>query len=255
MNEPLPRVTYPRMSLDQQRDFLTGLVQRSRHDASSATPPPVIVFDLDGTLMDNRPRSAAILREIGEMWAMRHPEHAARLQTTTPDSLAYLLGDSLRLLGITAAELVAEAEAYWKSRFFRDEHLVHDVAIDGSVAFARDCYQAGATLVYLTGRDLPHMGLGTFRSLRDLGYPIGVAGTEVILKPNAEMPDEAFKRMVAPQLRRIGKVIAAFDNEPGNCNAFLEAYPQCASVLVDTQHMPGAPALLDGVHVIATFVR
>ena len=255
MTEAPSRVVYSRKSNSEQRDFLQDLVERSRHDAASGAPPPVLVFDLDGTLMDNRPRSAAILREIGALWSSRHPDAAERLRGASPDSLAYLLKDSLRLLGVTAHELVAEAEEYWKSRFFKDEHLVHDVAIEGAVDFARDVYGRGATLVYLTGRDLPHMGLGTFRSLRDLGFPIGVAGTEVILKPNAEMPDEAFKRGVAPALRRIGKVIAAFDNEPGNCNVFLEAYPACASVLVDTQHMPGAPALASGVHVIASFSR
>lgn len=255
MSEPSSRVVYPRLSAQEQANCLKALVERSRHDATSATPPPVVVFDLDGTLMDNRPRSAAILQEIGGLWETHSPEHASRLRAANPESLEYLLADSLRALGITSSELVSEAEAYWKARFFRDDHLVHDVAIAGSVAFARDCYDAGATMVYLTGRDLPLMGIGTFRSLRDLGFPIGVAGTEVILKPNAEMPDEAFKRQIAPELRRIGKVIAAFDNEPGNCNAFLEAYPECVSVLVDTQHMPGAPSLAKGVQVIADFAR
>ena len=248
-------VTYPRMTPQAQGEYLQKLVEASRHDAASETPPPVIVFDLDGTLMDNRPRSAAILREIGTSWEARHPELARKLREANPDTLAYLLKDSLSILGVTATELVHEAETYWKSRFFRDEHLVHDTAVPGAVEFARDCYTAGASLVYLTGRDLPHMGLGTFRSLRDLGFPIGVAGTEVILKPNAEMPDETFKRIVAPDLRRIGKVIAAFDNEPGNCNAFLDVYPRCASVLVDTQHMPGAPAPAPGVAVITDFTR
>ena len=35
-------------------------------------------------------------------------------------------------------------------------------------------------------------------------------------------------------------------------------YPEgtaCASVLIDTQHMPGAPAIAHGVHVIASFAR
>ena len=211
MTESPPRVCYPRMSKALQRDFLQSLVERSRHDAAtvaSGRAPPVVVFDLDGTLMDNRPRSAAILHEIAGLWETRHPDVSQKLRAAHPDSLAYLLTDSLKLLGVTTLELVAEAEEYWKSRFFRDEHLVHDVAIEGAVLFARDCYAAGATLVYLTGRDLPHMSLGTFRSLRDLGFPIAVAGTEVILKPTADMPDELFKREVAPKLRRIGHVIA-----------------------------------------------
>lgn len=213
-------------------------------------PPPVVVFDLDGTLMDNRPRSWAILQEIADVWKAREPEISARLRAATPDSVAYLFSDSLVKLGVTRSELLTEAEEYWRSRFFRDAHLVHDVEVPGAVEFAKACYAAGATLVYLTGRDLPLMGLGTFRSLRDLGFPIGVAGTEVILKPDAQMADEAFKRLAAPALARVGTVVASFDNEPGNCNVFLEVYPACDSVFVDTQHMPGAAPLASGVHVI-----
>jgi len=99
------------------------------------------------------------------------------------------------------------------------------------------------------------MGLGTFRSLRDLGFPIGVPGTELVLKPEYSMPDEAFKRDVAPTLARVGQVVASFDNEPGNCNVFKEAYPDCESVLIDTQHMPQAPPLGPGVRVLGDFVR
>ena len=67
------------------------------------------------------------------------------------------------------------------------------------------------------------------------------------------MPDEHYKRDVCPEMGRVGDVIASFDNEPGNCNAFLEHFPSAASVLLATQHMPGAPALQTGVDIIADF--
>jgi len=246
---------YQPLSPRDQSRLLERILERCAHTPGDGRPAPVVVFDLDGTLMDNRPRSAAILREVGATWADREPELAARLSQVKPEDLAYLLTDSLAKLGVTRTDLVAAAEEYWRARFFKDDHLVHDVALAGSVSFAKAAYAAGAVLVYLTGRDLPLMGIGTFRSLRDLDFPIGVAGTEVVLKPDAAMPDEAFKRLAAPSLARIGKVVAAFDNEPGNCNVFLQAYPDCDSVLVDTQHMPGAPPLARGVHVVSDFSR
>ena len=67
------------------------------------------------------------------------------------------------------------------------------------------------------------------------------------------MPDEAFKRLTAPELARVGHVIAAFDNEPANCNVMLAHYPDAHVVFVDTQHMPGAPELEPGVHVVRDF--
>ena len=223
----------------------------ARRGASVATP--VVVFDLDGTLMDNRPRTCAILREYGEHLRDRNPQLSQRLAEANVDELAYLLTDSLERLGIHTTETIAEVTSFWRERFFADHHLRYDVELPGAVHFARECYAAGAVLVYLTGRDLPLMGLGSFRSLRDLGFPIGVAGTELVLKPDAAMADESFKRLTAPELARVGRVVAAFDNEPGNCNIFLEHYPDADSVLVDTQHMPGAPQPNAGVRVVGDF--
>ncbi|HEY3819607.1 MAG TPA: HAD family hydrolase [Polyangiaceae bacterium] len=235
----------------QQGVVLRAVLRRCRPERSQTTP--VVVFDLDGTLMDNRPRTVAILRELAGRYRDVDLDLARRLESARPHDLEYLLADSLERLGAHRTELVAEMQTFWRDRFFGDSHLAHDVALPGAVAFARGCYDAGAILVYLTGRDLPLMGKGTFASLRDLGFPIGVAGTELVLKPDADMPDEAFKRLIAPDLARVGHVIAAFDNEPANCNVMLAHYPDAHVVYVDTQHMPGAPELGAGAFVVRDF--
>ena len=244
---------YPRLLPTEQHALLQSVVARSAWKAGTATP--VIVFDLDGTLMDNRPRTCAILREFAATVG-KGPEDAAlaaKLMAAKPGTLAYLLTDSLDLLGVHGTEQVARAEQFWRDRFFADDHLRHDIEVPGAVAFARACYDQGATLVYMTGRDLPLMGIGSFRSLRDLGFPIGVPGTELVLKPDAAMPDEAFKRLEGPKLARVGRIVAIFDNEPANCNTLLELNPEADSIFVDTQHLPGAPALHPRVKVIEDF--
>jgi hypothetical protein len=242
-----------RLSAQEQKALLDRVVARCRTDGKG--PTPVVVFDLDGTLMDNRPRTARILRELGALWKDRDPVAASKLDAASTEELAYLLTDSLSRLGITRTELVRDAEMFWRERFFTDEYLAHDVEVAGAATFARDCYAAGGILVYFTGRDLPLMGLGSFASLRDLDFPIGVPGTELVLKPDANMPDEAFKRMVGPSLSRVGHVVAIFDNEPGNCNVLGAHFPDAEAVLLDTQHLPGAPPLDPSVHVIADFRR
>jgi hypothetical protein len=248
---------YPRLDEARQRELLSRIVASCAHDPSRerdrAKPTPVVVFDLDGTLFDNRPRTAAILRELAETWKGVHDEAAARLLRARPEQMAYLLTDTLGRLGVTETDRVAEAQQFWKDRFFADDHLRYDVPLPGSVDFAKACYAAGAILVYLTGRDLPLMGIGSFRSLRDHGFPIGVPGTELVLKPDAAMPDEAFKRLEAPKLARVGSIVASFDNEPANCNTILAQNPGCMSILVDTQHLPGAPPLDPGVLVVGDF--
>lgn len=242
------RSAYRRISSADQHALYSRIVQRSR--AVRGEPAPVIVFDLDGTLMDNRPRTTVILQELATELSREAHSAAEVLAAARAEDLAYLLGDSLQRLGVGHPELVTRAEAYWRERFFSDAYLKHDVAIAGSVELARACYEAGATIVYFTGRDLPLMGLGSFQSLRDLGFPIGIVGTELVCKPDARIPDEAFKREEGPKLARIGSVVAAFDNEPGNCNAFVEMCPAAEVVFVDTQHLPGAPELLPSVHVV-----
>jgi hypothetical protein len=244
--------TYKRISSQEQKALLARIVARSR--PKPGQPVPVVVFDLDGTIMDNRPRTAIILQELAA--ELRRESHSAAemLEAARAETLAYLLTESLQKLGVEHPDLVERASSFWKQRFFSDDYLKHDIAVPGSVELAKACYDAGATIVYFTGRDLPLMALGSFQSLRDLGFPIGVVGTELVCKPDAKIPDEAFKREEGPKIARIGKVIAAFDNEPGNCNAFLEMNPDSDVVFVDTQHLPGAPPLAPKVHVLPDLV-
>ena len=238
------------LTADSRRRFLEEIVGRC---AASATARGVVVFDLDGTLMDNRPRVAAILQELAHHWSETHSEAAAACRSLDIDTMSYGIVDNLRALGIDDDALIEEGAAFWAERFFTDEYLRHDVEVPGAAAFARRCHEAGANLVYLTGRDLPNMALGSFASLRDLGFPIGVIGTELVTKQDFGTPDDAFKRGVADQLARLGDVAAVFDNEPVNCNLLLAAHPRTRSVLLDTLHAPKPPELHPDVVVIDTF--
>jgi hypothetical protein len=240
------------LSRAEQSALLTGILERAERLRREEVPA-VVVFDLDGTLMDNRPRTCAILHEFARTRRHHDATVAERLLAAHPEQLAYLFSESLERIGV-AGDVAVELEVFWRERFFADPHLVHDVEVPGAVAFARASYDAGASIVYLSGRDLPQMGIGTFQSLRDLGFPIGIPGTELVLKPDSAMPDAEFKGVTAPLLCRVGRVIASFDNEPGNCNVFLAQHPDAESILIDTQHMPGAPPLDPGVRVITDFV-
>jgi hypothetical protein len=245
---------FKRLPLTEQQALMSRIVARCTSVASIPNKPsPVVVFDLDGTLMDNRPRTLAILQELAKELRIDSGSSADVLAAAQSEHLAYLLADTLKKLGLDRPDVAERAEAFWKERFFSDAYLKYDVAVDGAVEFARACYEAGACLIYFTGRDLPLMGLGSFQSLRDLGFPIGAVGTELVCKPDAKIPDETFKRTEGPKLRRVGQVVAAFDNEPGNCNAFLEMNPEAETIFVDTQHLPGAPPLDPKVHVVADF--
>ncbi len=246
------RHKHPRLPRKRQAELLSSVIQRVADEADRF--PQLIVFDLDGTLLDNRPRSVAIMHELAARWEGTNPQEAELLRDADSETLAYLFEDNLRALGVRDERLLGEALDFWKERFFTDDFLLHDQPVDGAVEFAEKCYEAGATLVYFTGRDLPNMALGSLASLRDRGFPIGVPGTQLVLKPNAQLGDDEFKRDYMPALRRSGHLVATFDNEPGNCNIFKAVFPDIEAFLLDTQHLPGAPDPRPDVHVIEDFL-
>ena len=214
---------------------------------------PVVVFDLDATLYDNRPRTLEILMEYREDIFESHPDVAEALGTVTAERIEYLLSDSLRGCGITRSDIVQDVTRFWRERFFTDEYVQRDTTIDGAAEYVLACHDAGAIIVYMTGRDVPGMLLGTVASLRDSGFPIGVAGIELVLKPDANLPDEAFKRGALPTLERLGDMVAFFDNEPANCNLARAMFPDSLVVLLETQRVPYAPALSEDIEVVADF--
>jgi len=240
-----------RLSAPQRSDLLRSILERVRQQSAAA--PAVVVFDLDGTLMDNRPRVVAILHELAEHWRAAHPEASTCCARAHHDDIVYGFIENMRRLGVTEPRLHEEGFAFWKARFFADLHVKHDVEMRGARSFAWACHEAGAVVVYLTGRDLPNMALGSFASLRDQGFPIGIIGTELVVKPRFDMPDSVFKRSVAPDLKRLGVVVAAFDNEPANVNIFLETHPACLGVFLDTQYAPNPPPLDPRAQVIHSF--
>jgi hypothetical protein len=214
---------------------------------------PIVVFDLDATIYDNRARTLEILMEYREEILEAEPGIAEALATLGADQVQYLLSDTLRTCGVTSSSIIADITRYWHDRFFTDDYLRHDVPLDGAPEYVRACHEAGGIVVYLTGRDIPGMFLGTIASLRDCGFPIGVAGTELVLKPDANLPDEAFKRGALPTLERLGDVVAFFDNEPANCNLAKTLFPDCTVVLLETQKVPYAPEPIEGIEIVSDF--
>lgn len=243
-----------RLDPSAQRELLQRVLGACHFDPASGVPAPVVVFDLDGTLLDNRPRVVTIFHELAAHWEKDFPDASKKLSIVRDGDIVYGVDENLQLAGIADQELRTFGQQFWKERFFVDHYMRFDTPTKGAVDFVRACYAAGASLVYLTGRDLPNMALGTFASLRDAGFPIGVVGTTLVTKPAFDIPDAAFKNDVAPTLARHGRVIAAFDNEPANNNLFALHHTAAHSIFLDTHHAPNPPALDERVLVIENFV-
>ena len=215
---------------------------------------PMVVFDLDGTLFDNRTRHLQILREYAERELKTvRPDFAQKLLALTIQQVQYRLTDTLTAAGVTEPAVVNNAAVFWSERFFHNDYLRFDTPNPQAVAFVRSLYSSGARIVYLTARDMQRQLLGTTRSLYDAGFPIGIQGTELIMRPQAQVQDAVFKQSVTNYLRQYGKVIATFDNESGNANMFRRAFTEAHVFLVDAPSSPNQVEALAGVTRLARF--
>lgn len=215
---------------------------------------PIVVLDLDGTLYDASSRSLRIFQEYAHRHARSHPELLAALDRMTAQEVAYGLVETLAGVGVEEGPLLAEMKTFWKERFFTNEYLHFDLPTAGAVEFVNTLYTHGMVPTYLTGRDAPNMLLGTLSTLQRDGFPVGTVDARAILKGNAATPDHDYKASVITHLRATGEVIGSFDNEPGLCNLFAEAFPEAVVVWLDQPHAPGAPPLSARVQTTKDFV-
>ena len=128
--------------------------------------------------------------------------------------------DILKQVGVEDDTLTERLGSYWFDRFFSDHYQYYDQPVAGASDFVQHLFQRDVFIVYLTGRDAPGMLVGCSESLRRNGFPVGVVNTQMLLKPNFEMPDPDFKEAATNFIDGLGEVIATFDNEPGNCEIF-----------------------------------
>lgn len=214
----------------------------------------LVIFDLDGTLFDNRTRTMFILREISERFDYRLPQLVATMERFQDIAVVhYSLEKTLYLMGVTSPTEIEFIEKEWSQRFFSDEYQKFDIPMAGAKSYVTRIHNAGATVIYLTGRDVGGMLVGTTESLRLYGFPVGIMGTMMIVKKFFEEDDESFKSNVVPYLKRLGEVVAIFENEPANSNILYQAFPGANSFFVLSQHRPDAPELLKDINRIKDF--
>jgi hypothetical protein len=212
----------------------------------------LVVFDLDSTLLDNRPRQALILREFGE--SIGEPA----LRIVGPEHFdGWDLEVAMRNAGVAperAQALRDPARRFWRDRFFTSAYCAHDVPVRGAPDFVREAGALGE-IVYLTGR---HEGMreGTVASFRAAGFPEPeTRAVHLLLKPTLEMHDDLWKDQACARVLALGHVIAAFDNEPAHINRYHEIFAGALCVHLDTDHSGRPIALASGIPSIPNFIR
>jgi len=217
--------------------------------AKAVGPAGVVAFDLDSTLLDNRPRQAAIVRDFGNVHGIAALERFRAEHLVT----GFDTREALARAGLDAETItrwLPELRRHWVERFFTSEACLEDVPVRGAAAYARRAHATGVQLVYLTARP-ERMRPGTEEVLRRFGFPLPVEGVQLWMKPDdPSLGDDAFKRSAHARLASLGRLVAAFDNEPGHVNDFRETFPEAEVVLVATGHSGRVSTLAPRVSVV-----
>lgn len=213
-------------------DVLAGL--EAREPGSRA---PLVVLDLDSTLIDTAPRHRAILEAFA---AAEAPELRALLPHIPPSVIGWSVSDNLQEHGVEPS-LVARYEAFWAARFFDGAWCRHDTATEGAVAYVQRVLEAGGVAYYLTARPAPTMGHHTVQRLSALGFPILRGRAVLHMKPSVSLDDGRFKRSALREAAQLGEVVASFENEPAHANALLAAFPTAQHFLVGDVRSPRGP--------------
>ena len=212
----------------------------------------VVVFDLDGTLLNNHPRHARILREFGK-------EHnIPALTLCKPEHIdGWSLAKSMIACGVPkeqANELDAVARAFWVPRFFTSEYCVDDVQNPGAVAYVKALQDTGVVIAYCTGRHNA-MDAGTILCMEREGFPVpNNKNVYLLSKPTFDMTDDAWKSEAYPQIRSLGTLVAEFDNEPSHVNSYHDAFPGSLMVHLLTEESGRGIAVYDTIPSVKDFL-
>lgn len=225
--------------------------------ASNQGKQAVVIFDLDDTLINTRERNLRILRDFASQPEIQasHPEEAQKILHIRLNEIKYLLGDTLKGIGITDEALLKNASDFWLARFFTNEYCALDKQNLGAAKYARRLARAGAKIVYLTGRDVPRMETGTIENLKKNNFPGVETQGLLMMKPTAQMDDLQFKKESFVKIAEMGEVVGVFENEPANINAMAEAFPDATAVFLDTIHSPKPDIPATGISWVKDFLQ
>jgi hypothetical protein len=216
-------------------------LERVLERAAAAGPKGIVVFDLDSTVFDNRPRQARIVREFGRAKGLKALEACQPFHFTS----GWDLTGALVALGMSPDEAKGhhrELKKFWGARFFTSEYCKDDIEVVGSPRYLHEVVKTKARVLYVTGR---HEGMrpGTVESMVKCRMVLPGEGAQLLMKPAEAEDDDNYKRTAHALLAELGTVLAAFDNEPMHVNDYADRFPDALAVHLATDHS-GRPVTL-----------
>lgn len=162
------------------------------------------VFDVDDTLTDTRERTLQIAKDFD---ASRQTLHFAELTLEKVGHTGMLTAQALGL----PQRVASDFEKYWEEGFWKPECYEYDTAIPAGIKLANDFKEAGAEVIYLTGR-IVGLLQATITQLERLKLP-GVTDKTVVCKPTMLVRTPHFKTEWLERSIKQGCPVAVFVTE------------------------------------------
>lgn len=215
------------------------------------TARPVVVTDLDETVLDSTLRRYASYQDVFATLCGAQPaQDKKRLcQLGRGLNISELLAQSNRYdsfplfagLGLVSTrEELAALDTEMLKHYLSGEHMTLDQPVPGAAEFMASLIEAGAKVFYVSSRFEDVQGAGSREVLARLGMmgPSQGAGLdpEVLLRKRGQssidFKREAFARTLDWAKAHQGEVKLAMENEPENMNAMTELFPSAQRVFV-----------------------
>lgn len=234
--------------------FVFEEIRRKVAAAKGAGKTPLVVFDLDDTLVDTATRTRALFVE-----ALRSPSAPAGADQAA-EQLDYLcLGEYVLDIegNLDRAGLDANVRRYlqevWTRSWLTDRYLDRSVPFRGAARWVAELRAKGATIVYLTNRHGRRLREGTLRALDARGFPVERDGAVLIMQAGDHEDSLSWKEEEAEKLAARGTVVATFENEPANVKMYRRLFPEAVPVLVVSRHRPRQPPVPEGTRCVVDY--
>ncbi len=218
---------------------------------------PIVVFDLDDTLLDTRPRRLRVLADFISLpdTVENFPAEVARIRPLLGVSIIKKgWYKTLQPLGIKNKNFMKKLSGFSRKHLMSYQYLSRDVAIPGAVNYVRTVYKLGGMVVYITAR-FGYLNNATMTALRNCGFPLP-DGKRVYLymNPGTYQNTVAYKSAILDIVDQMGCVAGGFENEPENINLFKRKYPSAHMMFLHTLHSgPEPPDVLPGIPFITDY--
>jgi hypothetical protein len=238
------------LTIDNFWDVVKSNIENIHNSGGS----PLIVIDLDGTLVDYSIRTYSIFQEIPHKFELPD-DIKEKLLSIKPTEFKYHPRENLIALDLNNDELVEKLSKFWEKCFLSNYYLDYDMPFDGVDEFIQNVLSLDMNIVYLTGRDEENMGMGTRAWLKKYKLHPIENRTRLILKTDMDLINYQSKVKGCHMINKLGTPVMLIDNEPKELISIWECFPEAIGILMQTQNS-GRPAILpDNTFRIDSFVE